>query len=140
MDTGDIVIILIVIGSILLSVLGKKKLPENPNKPVKKVPLPVPSRIPDSILADFDKTTEQPVAIPFLSSDKDYQTSEISQKILQQEKADALNSSFSYKIEDEITSIEEPDNDAYSQTHPDIPTSSEWRKAIITSEIIKTKF
>lgn len=31
-------------------------------------------------------------------------------------------------------------DDAYSQSHPDLPTDKDWRKAIIAHEILKRKF
>ncbi|MEF9924122.1 MAG: hypothetical protein RR061_08030 [Muribaculaceae bacterium] len=117
MDFSEIIIYIIVISVILISSFAKKKIPQK---------------------GTFEKSVS-PITQEDLSQNEP-------EKGLPPVK---LNGRFNHATSDSeynkevgtsfepISSLEEYE---YGDSHPDLPISADWRKAIITAEILKTKF
>ncbi len=118
MDTVDILIYVAIIIVAIVSAMGKKK-------PLKN---PMPKQQPK-----FDNSASMP---PPVSQSK---SSTISSQY-----AETVNTPISpaFRFEGGIShkSIEDSGNSIYTDSHNDLREDTDWKKAIIASEILKTKF
>ncbi|MDD2961566.1 MAG: hypothetical protein PHR45_05740 [Muribaculaceae bacterium] len=133
MEPNEIIAGVLVIIGILISALTKKK--EVPQKRVVVRPIDIFTDKVDTsgdTIEDLEDTiceTKKP-SLTITEQISNYNTSSVGEYKWQ----DGVDTALEKELPKDIT------DDNFIERHSDIPARNEWRKAIIASEILKTKF